>query len=95
MRNARDSLLPSYRSQVPPYPRSPPAVAGAYPASSSPVRSPSNKKVTKTKTSMSEVASSPGPSMNISAPMNVNPQFAHLVRPDMAHHPSSKRDGSF
>ncbi|OCL05659.1 hypothetical protein AOQ84DRAFT_93692 [Glonium stellatum] len=29
--------------------------------------------------------------INISAPLNVNPQFAHLVRPDLAHHPSQRR----
>lgn len=35
-----------------------------------------------------------GPRMplNISAPMNVNPQYAHLVKPDLAHHPSTKKD---
>ncbi|KAF1986598.1 hypothetical protein K402DRAFT_421068 [Aulographum hederae CBS 113979] len=33
--------------------------------------------------------------MEISAPMNVNPQFAHLVKPNLAHHPSTRRaDGA-
>ncbi|KAF1967559.1 hypothetical protein BU23DRAFT_287184 [Bimuria novae-zelandiae CBS 107.79] len=27
----------------------------------------------------------------ISAPLNVNPQFAHLVKPHLAHHPSQRR----
>jgi hypothetical protein len=27
----------------------------------------------------------------ISAPLNINPQFAHLVRPNLAHHPSVRR----
>lgn len=31
------------------------------------------------------------PALNISAPLNVNPNFAHLVRPDLAHHPSLRR----
>jgi hypothetical protein len=36
------------------------------------------------------------PVLNISAPLNVNPQFAHLIKPDHAHHPSKRRpDGSF
>ncbi|KAF2399042.1 hypothetical protein EJ06DRAFT_68309 [Trichodelitschia bisporula] len=79
MRNARDSLLPSYRSQVPPYPRSPPAAA--FP--SSPVRSP-------TKAGKKEEAVPVTAPMEISAPLNVNPQFAHLVRPDSHMHPSQK-----
>ena len=34
--------------------------------------------------------------MNISAPLNVNPQFAHLIKPELSHHPSNRRpDGSF
>jgi hypothetical protein len=89
MHNARQSILPSYRSEVPPYPRSPPA---AYP--SSPLKSPSAavKAVAKNDTG-SPTEERP---MEISAPLNVNPQFAHLVRPDMAHHPSQRRpDGSF
>lgn len=27
----------------------------------------------------------------ISYPLNVNPQFAHLVKPNLAHHPSVRR----
>jgi hypothetical protein len=34
--------------------------------------------------------------MNISAPLNINPQFAHLIKPELAHHPSKRQpDGSF
>lgn len=28
--------------------------------------------------------------MEISAPTNVNPQFAHLIKPDNAHHPAQR-----
>jgi hypothetical protein len=36
------------------------------------------------------------PVMNISAPLNINPQFAHLIKPELAHHPSKRRpDNSF
>jgi hypothetical protein len=44
---------------------------------------------------------SPTSPMEISAPMNINPQFAHLIKPEMAHHPSNRSpdyrrpDGSF
>jgi hypothetical protein len=33
------------------------------------------------------------PAVNISAPLNVNPNFAHLVKPNLAHHPSQRRVG--
>lgn len=95
MTRARDSILPSYRSQVPPYPKSP--ERAAYPQSpvrsiSSPIKSPTAA----AKQAGKELregggATSPRPIMNISAPLNVNPQFAHLVRPDNAHHPSQRR----
>ncbi|KAF2671264.1 hypothetical protein BT63DRAFT_211671 [Microthyrium microscopicum] len=82
-RSARDSILPSYHSRAP-YP-----TAGAYPAATyptSPIKSP-------TKT---EAESPRSPQMNISAPLNINPQFAHLIKPQTAHHPSNRRpDGSF
>lgn len=35
------------------------------------------------------------PVMNISGPLNINPQFAHLIKPELAHHPSKRNDGSF
>jgi hypothetical protein len=36
------------------------------------------------------------PVMNISGPLNINPQFAHLIKPELSHHPSNRRaDGSF
>lgn len=105
MYNARQSILPSYRSEVPPYPRSPPPAATMYP--SSPLKSPSAavKAISKNDTGSTHDTSSPGPStssnnsggiMEISAPLNVNPQFAHLVRPRISQHPSQRRpDGSF
>jgi hypothetical protein len=56
------------------------------PAVSSPVRSPTKKR-----------GDPPmSPAMNISAPLNINPQFAHLIKPELSHHPSNRRpDGSF
>ena len=88
MRQARQSILPSYRSEVPPYPKDTP-VTGMY----SPIKSP---KLTKKNSLRGSAEPTSPPPMSISAPMNVNPQFAHLVRPDMAHHPSTRRaDGSF
>lgn len=93
MTRTRDSILPSYRSQLPSYPRSP--ERAAYPQS--PVRSPGGSIKSSTAAAkqankeLREEAGSPRPIMNISAPLNVNPQFAHLVRPDNAHHPSQRR----
>ena len=93
---ARDSILPSYRSQVPPYPKSPERA----PYLQSPVRNISNSITEPTaaaKQASKELregdgSSSPrSPINDISAPLNVNPQFAHLVRPDIAHHPSQRR----
>lgn len=93
---ARDSILPSYRSQVPPYPKSPERA----PYLQSPVRnisSPITEPTAAAKQASKELregdgSSSPRSPINeISAPLNVNPQFAHLVRPDIAHHPSQRR----
>ena len=97
MNRARDSILPSYRSQVPPYPRSPERAANPQ----SPIRSVGS--LIKSDTAAAKLAGkelredtsptsplSPRPALNISAPLNVNPQFAHLVRPDNAHHPSQR-----
>ncbi|KAF2490929.1 hypothetical protein BU16DRAFT_434924, partial [Lophium mytilinum] len=73
-RNARNSILPSYHSSSP--------LRVFHSSSNSTDTSPSKK----------SKRSSTGPRVpiNISAPLNVNPQFAHLVRPDMAHHPSHR-----
>jgi hypothetical protein len=93
---ARDSILPSYRSQVPPYPKSPERA----PYLQSPVRNISNPITEPTaaaKQASKELREGEGslsprsPINDISAPLNVNPQFAHLVRPDIAHHPSQRR----
>ncbi|KAF2153116.1 hypothetical protein K461DRAFT_277919 [Myriangium duriaei CBS 260.36] len=35
----------------------------------------------------------PMPPLNVSAPLGVNPQFAHLVRPDSALHPARSNEG--
>lgn len=96
MHRARDSILPSYRSQVPPYPKSPERA----PYLQSPVRNISNPVTEPTaaaKQASKELRENDGsssprsPINNISAPLNVNPQFAHLVRPNIAHHPSQRR----
>jgi len=73
-RNARNSILPSYHS-------------------SSPLRvfhSSSNSTDTSPSKNSKRESIGPRVPINISAPLNVNPQFAHLVRPDMAHHPSHR-----
>lgn len=86
----RRSILVSYRSEVPPYSKDTP-VTGMF----SPVKSPQLTKKSSLRR-YDEQPSSPAPPMEISAPVNVNPQFAHLVRPDLAHHPSTRRaDGAF
>lgn len=90
MHNARQSILPSYRSEVPPYPKSPPKVAGAFPKLPNLME--------KNHTESSGATGSPGPSsaapMEISAPLNINPQFAHLVKPRMSAHPSQRKSGA-
>jgi hypothetical protein len=83
-RNARQSLLPSYHSSSP---------ARAQPSRSSSTYSrstsgESRKWWNSRKRPDSEIPDMP---INISAPLNVNPNFAHLVRPNLAHHPSQRR----
>jgi len=86
-RNARDSILPSYHARAPePFP--PPPTSGGGRG----LKSFSILKSRKPQEDMSPLS----PVMNISAPLNVNPQFAHLIKPELAHHPSKRRpDGSF
>lgn len=88
MTRARDSILPSYRStqERTVYPQSPVRSLG------SSIKSPTAAAKQAGKELRDDGgATSPRPIMNISAPLNVNPQFAHLVRPDNAHHPSQRR----
>ncbi|KAF2018126.1 hypothetical protein BU24DRAFT_165151 [Aaosphaeria arxii CBS 175.79] len=84
LRNARQSVLPSYHSA------SPLKVFGHSRRSSSTYsRSVSGESRKPGKYNRdSEVPEMP---LKISAPLNVNPQFAHLVKPNLAHHPSVRR----
>ncbi|KAF2266620.1 hypothetical protein CC78DRAFT_577930 [Lojkania enalia] len=83
LRNARQSILPSYHS-------SSPLKATADSSSSTYSRSTSGESrwwsKKKRESSIPDV-----PPMNISAPLNVNHNFAHLIKPDLAHHPSVRR----
>ncbi|KAF2794734.1 hypothetical protein K505DRAFT_336662 [Melanomma pulvis-pyrius CBS 109.77] len=102
-RNARQSILPSYHSASPlknmfgrtdaagttngngnTHTRS----SSTYSRSTSgESRWPSYKKNKSKNNRDSDVPHVP----EISAPLNINPQFAHLVRPNLAHHPSVRR----
>ncbi|KAJ4357637.1 uncharacterized protein N0V89_002213 [Didymosphaeria variabile] len=88
-RNARQSILPSYHSTSP----AKPTLQGHHRRSSS-LYSRSTSGQTKRsfwlKRRDSDVPDVPHVP-EISAPLNVNPQFAHLVKPNLAHHPSVRR----
>ncbi|ORY10857.1 hypothetical protein BCR34DRAFT_337748 [Clohesyomyces aquaticus] len=83
LRNARQSILPSYHSS------SPLRVFGHSRSSSTYSRSTSGE--TKKPMKKKRESSVPRMPLEISAPLNVNPQFAHLVKPNLAHHPSLRR----
>jgi hypothetical protein len=92
-RNARESMLPSYHARAPePY-----TARG----NNSNNNESGNSRGLKSFSILKMKRSNPEPEdrspiLNISGPLNVNPQFAHLVKPDMAHHPSQRRpDGAF
>ncbi|KAH9876069.1 hypothetical protein J1614_003948 [Plenodomus biglobosus] len=96
LRTARQSFLPSYHSTSPTHTTKPPAssfFAHHRPCSSIYSRTTSGEPQKKRfwqrqrDEQEQEVARMP----EISYPLNVNPQFAHLVRPDLAHHPSVRR----
>jgi hypothetical protein len=86
-RNARQSFLPSYHSTSPTKPN----MFSNRPASSLYSRTtsgePAKKRFWQRKQEEEEVPRVP----EISYPLNVNPQFAHLVKPNLAHHPSLRR----
>jgi hypothetical protein len=90
LRNARQSILPSYHSSTPL--KSPLKVFSHSRSSSTYSRAtngePFKKGWWKAKRPESEVPDVP---LQISAPLNVNPNFAHLVKPNIAHHPSQRR----
>jgi hypothetical protein len=79
LRRARDSILPSYYSSPNRTNNTPP-----YPSSTD----------SPTKSSKKSKRGSVGPKIpiNISAPLNVDTRFAHLVQPNLAHHPATQPD---
>jgi hypothetical protein len=88
-RTARQSFLPSYHSQSPPKTN----FFSNRPASSIYSRTtsgePSKKRFWQRQREEQEQETARMP--EISFPLNVNPQFAHLVKPNLAHHPSVRR----
>jgi hypothetical protein len=91
IRNARQSFLPSYHSAAATSPNKS-SWPNRRPASSIYSRTtsgePSKKRFWQRKQEEDEeIPRVP----EISYPLNVNPQFAHLVRPNLAHHPSVRR----
>jgi hypothetical protein len=92
IRNVRESILPSYHSAAATSPQKS-TWPNRRPASSLYSRTtsgePAKRRFWQRKQEEEEVPRVP----EISYPLNVNPQFAHLVRPDMAHHPSVRRAG--
>ncbi|KAF2184422.1 hypothetical protein K469DRAFT_580000 [Zopfia rhizophila CBS 207.26] len=81
-RNARQSILPSYHSSSP---------LRVFHSRSSSTYSRSTSGESKKNKSKRRESSVPRVPLQISAPLNVNPQFAHLVKPNLAHHPSQRR----
>lgn len=80
-KNARTSVLPSYHSTTSP---------GHHRRTSS-LYSRSTSGQTKRSFWLKRRDSDVPHVPKISAPLNVNPQFAHLVKPNLAHHPSTRR----
>lgn len=89
LRTARQSFLPSYHSQSPAkstlFPRRP--CSSIYSRTTS--GEPAKKKFWQRQREEQEHETARMP--EISYPLNVNPQFAHLVKPNLAHHPSVRR----
>ena len=83
-KNARTSILPSYHSASPSKPANR-RTSSLYSRSTS--GQTKRSFWLKGRNRDSDVPHVP----EISGPLNVNPQFAHLVRPDLAHHPSQRR----
>jgi hypothetical protein len=84
-RNARQSILPSYHSTSPTKPFANRPASSLYSRTTS--GEPQKKRFWQRKQEQEEIPRVP----EISYPLNVNPQFAHLVRPNLAHHPSIRR----
>jgi len=84
-RNARSSVLPSYHSTSP--------TKGLFTPNrrTSSLYSRSTSGQTKRSFWLKRRDSDVPRVPEISGPLNVNPQFAHLVKPNLAHHPSVRR----
>lgn len=90
-KSVRGSFLPSYHSTSPPKP----GFLGHRPSSSIYSRTtyggePGKKKFWQ-RMAREEEPEVPRVPAEISGPLNINPQFAHLVKPNLAHHPSVRR----
>ena len=90
-KSVRGSFLPSYHSTSP----QKPGFLGTRPCSSIYSRTtyggePAKKKFWQ-RMAREEEPEVPRVPAEISGPMNINPQFAHLVKPNLAHHPSVRR----
>jgi hypothetical protein len=84
-RTARQSFLPSYHSQSPAKPTRP--ASSIYSRTTS--GEPAKRRFWQRQREEQEEETARMP--EISYPLNVNPQFAHLVKPNLAHHPSVRR----
>ncbi|KAF2833387.1 hypothetical protein CC86DRAFT_279307 [Ophiobolus disseminans] len=85
--NARQSFLPSYHSTSPTKPWNNRPASSLYSRTTS--GEPQKKRFWQRKQEQEEEEVPRVP--EISYPLNVNPQFAHLVKPNLAHHPSIRR----
>jgi hypothetical protein len=85
-RTARQSFLPSYHSTSPTKPQRPASSIYSRTTSGEPQK---NRKFWQRKHAQEDEEIPRVP--EISYPLNVNPQFAHLVKPNLAHHPSVRR----
>lgn len=93
-RTARQSFLPSYHSTSPTHAKPSPSFFFSHrPCSSIYSRTtsgePQKKRFWQRQREEQEKEAARMP--DISYPLNVNPQFAHLVKPNLAHHPSVRR----
>jgi hypothetical protein len=86
-RNARQSFLPSYHSTSPTKPWANRPASSLYSRTTSGEPQKRHFWQRKQQQEDEEIPRVP----EISYPLNVNPQFAHLVKPNLAHHPSVRR----
>lgn len=86
-RTARQSFLPSYHSTSPTKPWANRPASSIYSRTTSGETQKKRFWQRKHQQEDEEIPRVP----EISYPLNVNPQFAHLVKPNLAHHPSVRR----